>query len=97
MKVKRLTILMLTAVMLFMFTSIASATTYLKTDIRTGQGSLKVSGYVYVTGGGGVVMAKVYRTVNGVDEFVKMGSNVLSPPSGGKGTVSFNFTINDLP
>jgi len=97
MKVKRLTILMLSAVMLFMFTSIASATTYLnQTDIRTGQGSLKVSGYVYVTGGG-VVIAQVYRTVNGVDEYVKMGSNVLSPPSGGSGTVSFNFTITELP
>ncbi|OAB26111.1 hypothetical protein PMSD_26525 [Paenibacillus macquariensis subsp. defensor] len=98
MKAKRLTILMLSVVMLFMFTSIASANTYLnQTDIRTGQGSLKVSGYVYVTGGGGVVIAEVYRTVNGVDEYVKMGSNVLSPPSGGSGTVSFNFTITDLP
>ncbi|MBH5318708.1 hypothetical protein I6N90_12955 [Paenibacillus sp. GSMTC-2017] len=98
MKAKRLSILLLTAVMLFIFATSASATTNLnQTDTRTGQGSLKVSGYVYVNGGGGVVIAKVYRTVNGVEEYVKMGSRVLSPPSSGSGTVSFDFTITGLP
>jgi hypothetical protein len=96
MKANKLTIFLLTAVMLFLFSSAASADTVIsRTDTVTGSGTLNVSGYVYVSGSSpGVVFADVYRVVGGVEQHVARGSRLMD---GGPRTASFSFGISGLP
>ncbi|WP_079410144.1 hypothetical protein [Paenibacillus ferrarius] len=86
---------MLTAMLLFLFSVTASANTIIsRTDTVTGQGTLNISGYLYVkSSGSGAVFADVYRVVNGTEQHVARGSNVIS---GGPRTANFNISINGL-
>ncbi|MEC0226375.1 hypothetical protein [Paenibacillus alba] len=86
---------MLTAMLLFLFSVTASANTVIsRTDTVTGQGTLNISGYLYVTSSGsGAVFADVYRVVNGTEQLVARGSRVIS---GGPRTANFNISINGL-
>jgi len=96
---KKLTILLITAVMLFLVAATANAanTVINRKDIVTGQGSLKVSGYLYAkTKGGGVIVADVYREVNGTEQHVAKGSRLIDPGNGPR-TVKFDFSIDGLP
>ncbi|NEW07494.1 hypothetical protein GK047_15925 [Paenibacillus sp. SYP-B3998] len=95
MKAKKLMILMLAACMLFIFSTTASANTVIsRTDTVTGQGTLNISGYLYVkTSGSGAIFADVYRVVNGTEQHVARGSRIIG---GGPRTASFNLSISGL-
>ncbi|OAB44746.1 hypothetical protein [Paenibacillus glacialis] len=97
MKVKKLTILMLTAIMLIIFSTTASANTAIsRIDTVTGQGELKISGYLYVkTSSSGAIFADVYRVVNGTEQYVTRGSRTISEGPR-TANINFNFSINGL-
>ncbi|QJD84955.1 hypothetical protein [Cohnella herbarum] len=97
MKTKKLTVLMLSVIMLFMFSTAASAdpTPLSSTDTITGQGTLRINGTAYFSGSPapGVIFADVYRIVNGTEQLVESSrSNIFSNPT----TVSFTINFNTV-
>ncbi|MFD0589802.1 hypothetical protein ACFQZE_17600 [Paenibacillus sp. GCM10027627] len=94
MKTKKVVVLLLSALMLFAFASVASAdpTPLSSTDTVTGQGTLVISGTAYFSGpAAGVIFAKVYRVVNGTETLVESSrSNIFSNPSTVNYTINFN-------
>ncbi|WP_028559356.1 hypothetical protein [Paenibacillus pinihumi] len=93
MKMKKLVTLMLSALMLIMFSSVVSASTPLNTTTTiTGQGTLKVTGNAYFgsASAGGVIFANVYKVENGTETLIESSrSNIFSTPAFVSYTINF--------
>lgn len=94
MKLKKVAFLLMTVVMLFMTSAVASASVPLNhTDTVTGQGTLKITGSAYFSGNpaAGVVFADVYRVTGGTEVLVESSrTNIYTNPTVVSYTINFN-------
>lgn len=98
MKLKKVAILLMTVVMLFMTSAVASASVPLNhTDTVTGQGTLIITGSAYFSGSpaAGVIFADVYQVTGGTEVLVESSrSNIFSNPNVVSYTINFNTNFS---